>query len=134
MVRIVGAVLAGYVAIGVLVVLTDLIFAAVIPGFRAMAAPPLYYFVIVTCTNTLYSMAGGYLCAMIAGASARKATLGLMIFGEVMGIGSTILQWHAQPHWSALALLVLFPVAVWIGSRLRSGNAGGALASAAAAR
>jgi hypothetical protein len=134
MVRIAGAVLAGYVAIGVLVVLTDLVFAAVIPGFRAMATPPLYYFVIVAFTDTLYSIAGGYLCAVIARASVRKATLGLMIFGEIMGIGSTILQWSTQPHWSAAALLVLYPVAIWIGSRLRSGNAGRVLVSAAVSK
>jgi hypothetical protein len=134
MVRIVGAVLAGYAAVGVLVVLTDLIFAAVIPGFRAMAIPPLYYFEIVLCTDALYSVAGGYLCAAIASASLRKATLGLMIFGEIMGLVSTIVYWHTQPHWFALALLVLFPLAVWIGSSLRSRRAElGAQASSPAA-
>jgi hypothetical protein len=118
MVRIVGAVLAGYAAVGVLVVLTDLIFAVVISGFRAMATPPLYYFAIVTCTDALYSVAGGYLCAVIAGAALRRATLGLIIFGEIMGLASAILGWHIQPHWFAIALLVLFPLAVWIGSSL----------------
>ncbi len=132
MLRTVGAVLAGYIAIGVLVVLTDLIFAAAIPGFRAMATPPPNYFVIVTCTDTLYSIAGGYLCAVIAGAAIRGATLGLMIFGEIMGAASTILQWHTQPHWAAVALLVLFPIAVWIGSRLRLGGSEQAMMSRAA--
>jgi hypothetical protein len=120
MLRIIGSVLAGYIAIGVLVVLTDQMFAAAIPGFRNMSTPPLYYFVIVLCTDTLYTVAGGYLCAACAGASARTATLGLMTFGEVAGIVSTVLGWHVQPHWFALALLVLFPFAVWIGSRLRT--------------
>jgi hypothetical protein len=129
MVRIAAAVLAGYVAVGVLVVLTDQIFAAAIPGFRAMTTPPLYYFVIVLCTDALYSAAGGYLCAAIARGSIRAATLGLMIFGEIIGVVSTILGWKIQPHWFALALLVLFPIAVWLGSRLRSGSAEPALAS-----
>jgi hypothetical protein len=123
MVRIIGAVLAGWVAVGVLVVLTDLVFGAAIPGFQTMATPPLYYFVIVTFTDTLYSIAGGYLCAACARASARAATLGLMIFGEIAGIVSTSLRWHAQPHWFAVALLALFPLAVWIGYRLRSRGA-----------
>jgi len=106
----------------------------VIPGFRAMATPPPYYFGIVTITDALYSVAGGYLCAWIAGASLRKATLGLTIFGEIMGLVSTILGWHIQPHWFALALLVLFPLAVWMGSSLRSRRAElGAHASARAA-
>jgi hypothetical protein len=123
MLRTIGSVLAGYIAVGVLVVLTDQIFAAVIPGFRTMATPPLYYFVIVTFTDTLYTIAGGYLCAATARASARTATLGLMIFGEIAGIVSTVLGWHIQPHWFAFALLVLFPFAVWIGYRLRSRGA-----------
>jgi hypothetical protein len=132
MVRIIGAALAGYIAVGVLVVLTDLIFAAAIPGFRALATPPLYYFVIVAITDTLYSMAGGYLCAAIARDSARTATLGLMVFGEIVGVASTILGWHTQPHWFAIALLVLFPLAVWTGSRLRARSAGGIMVRSAA--
>jgi hypothetical protein len=32
---------------------------------------------------------------------------------------STVLGWHIQPHWFALALLALFPLAVWIGYKLR---------------
>ena len=120
MVRIAAAVLAGYIAVGVLVVLTDLIFAAAIPGFRTMPTEPLYYFVIVTFTDALYSVVGGYLCAVIARDAVHKATLGLMIFGEIIGVVSVVLGWNIQPHWFALALLVLFPVAVWCGSRLRS--------------
>src|ERR1700685_2650025 len=114
MLRIIGAVLAGYFAIGVLVVLTDQIFAAAIPGFRTMATPPPYYFVIVTFTDTLYTIAGGYLCAAFERASARTATLGLIIFGEIVGVVTTVLGWRIQPHWFAFALLLLYPFAVWI--------------------
>jgi hypothetical protein len=131
MVRIIGAVLAGYIAIGVLVVLTDQIFALAIPGFRNMFTPPLYYFVIVLCTDTLYSIAGGYVCAACARTSARTAALGLIIFGEIVGVVTSILGWRIQPHWFAFALLVLFPLAVWIGYRLRSGSTERTLVSSA---
>jgi hypothetical protein len=123
MVRIIAAVLGGYLAIGILVVLTDQIFAAAVPGFRSISTPPLYYFATVTITDALYSVAGGYLCAVIARAAVLKATRGLMIFGEIMGVVSTVIGWGIQPHWFAFALLVLFPLAVWLGSRLRSGGA-----------
>jgi hypothetical protein len=122
MARLIAAVLAGYLAIGVLVVLTDQIFAAAIPGFAAMTTPPLYYFIVVTSTDALYSVAGGYLCAVIAREAVAKATLGLMAFGEIVGIISTVVGWQIQPHWFALALLVLFPLGVWIGSKLRRGR------------
>jgi hypothetical protein len=131
MVRIIGAVLAGYVGVGVLVVLTDMVFAAVIPGFRNMATPPLFYFEIVVFTDLLYSIGGGYLCAAIAGASARTATLGLIIFGEIIGIVSTVLAWRVQPHWFALALVVPYPLMIWIGSRLRVRGSQPILASGA---
>jgi hypothetical protein len=129
MLRTIGSVLAGYISIGVLVALTDLAFTVAIPGFRSMATPPLYYFVIVLFTDTLYSIGGGYLCAATARASAHAATLGLMIFGEIVGVVSTVLAWRIQPHWFALALLVLFPFAVWIGSRLRARRAAPVMAS-----
>jgi hypothetical protein len=129
MVRIVAAVFAGYVAIGILVVLTDQVFALSVPGFRTMSPPPLSYFVIVLCTNTLYSVFGGYLCAVIARAAVRNATLALMIFGEIMGVVAVVLAWRTEPHWYAFALLVLYPPAIWCGSRLRSKGTEPALVS-----
>jgi hypothetical protein len=119
-IRNVLAVLAGYVAVGILVLLTDQIFAAAVPGFRSMTAPPLYYFVVVTVTDAMYSIGGGFVCAAIAGGSASKATLGLAVFGELMGVASTIAGWRIQPHWFAFALLILFPLGVWLGYKLRT--------------
>ena len=65
MVRIAAAVLAGFVAIGILVVLTDQIFAAAVPGFQAMTpAPPCRRFcVIVLWTDRLYSHGLADTCA-----------------------------------------------------------------------
>jgi hypothetical protein len=120
MIRTILAIVGGYAAIGILVVTTDQIFAALIPGFRQMATPPPYYFGISLLTDTIYTLAGGYLCALIAREHFRNATLGLMIFGELVGIASQIAFWNNVPHWYAIALLILFPPAVWIGSRLRS--------------
>jgi hypothetical protein len=120
--RVMGAVLAGYAAIGVLVVLTDRIFGLTIPNYRTLTALPPYYFAVVTGTDALYSVIGGYLCALIAGGFGMEATAGLMLLGEIAGIGSAVLSWQMQPHWFALGLLVLFPLGVWIGSRLRAGG------------
>jgi hypothetical protein len=124
MVRVAAAVIAGWVGIGILVVLTDAIFAATVPGFRTMTPQPLYYFVTVTFTDTLYSIVGGYVCAVIAHTAIHRATWGLMIFGEIFGVVSAVLFWSSQPHWLALGLLVLYPLAVWFGSRLRSRSTG----------
>ncbi len=119
MVRAVLSAIAGYVGIGILVVFTDQLFNLLINGFNAKATPPLYYFVISLCTDSFYSFLGGYLCASIAKQTAPLATRILLIGGEVVGLISVIAFWHAQPHWFALALLIVFPPAVWAGSRLR---------------
>jgi hypothetical protein len=122
MLRTIGAVLAGYVAIGVLIFGTDQLFAALIPGFSSMAMPPDYYFAASVATDTAYSIGGGYLCARIAQAGIRSATIGLMVFGELMGLASTVYLWKTVPHWYSFALLLLYPPAVWIGSRLSVGR------------
>ncbi|MGI8992524.1 MAG: hypothetical protein ACR2I2_23455 [Bryobacteraceae bacterium] len=124
--RIIGAVAAGYVAIGVLVVLTDQVCAALIPGFASMTTPPRSYFAISSLTGFLYSIVGGYLCAWIARTRSRIATVGLIIFGEFMGVVSLAMFWKTAPHWYGFALLVIFPPGIWLGSslysRLRSGE------------
>lgn len=88
--RSVLAVITGYVSIGVLVVLTDFVWAMAIPGFRSMAQPPGYHFSASLLTDSLYSLVGGFLCAVIAGNGARNATRGLIIFGEIVCLGVVI--------------------------------------------
>lgn len=95
--RVIGAAIAGYVAIGILVVCTDQVYALLVPGFKSLPMPPTYYFALSLLTDFIYSILGGYLCAWIAGALARKATLGLIVGGRNLGrcIGDRILEQRA---------------------------------------
>jgi hypothetical protein len=120
MLRTVIAVIAGYALIGVLVVFTDQLFSVAIQGFNSLATPPRYYFALSLLTDTFYSVLGGYLCAAIARSASKNATLALMIGGEIVGLVSMIAFWKTVPHWFGLALLVVYPPAIWIGSRLGS--------------
>src|SRR5580698_3611385 len=108
MLRTVLAILGGYVLVGILVVATDQIFAALIPGFRQMATSPTYYFELSLLTTTLYTVVGGYVCALIAREHFARATLGLMIGGEIAGIAAQAAFWNNVPHWYAIALLILY--------------------------
>jgi len=117
--RIIAAVFAGYIAIGIMVVLNDQVAARVIPGFASMAVPPASYFRSSLVTNTLYSVLGGLLCAAIARQHARRATVWLMAFGEMAGIASQIALWRTVPHWFGLVLLLTYPPAIWFGAKLR---------------
>ena len=65
MTRTILAVLLGYAFIGVLIAGTDYLFSHLIPGFSAMKMPPIWYFLASMGTDTLYTLAGGWLCARI---------------------------------------------------------------------
>jgi hypothetical protein len=112
--RIAAAILAGYLSIGVLVVVTDWILGFFVPQIaREM---PGFYFPMVIVTDSIYTLVGGYLCAKIALTAHRPATIGLMIFGELMGLVSVVASWYAVPHYYSIALLVLYPPMAWAGS------------------
>ena len=117
--RVILAVVAGYVANGILVAVTEYSL-----GARGVAATQsLYYFVDLT-SQCLYTVVGGYLCCAIAGSSQRAAMAGLMGLGVLVGTVSLVSSWKAEPHWYGIALLAVYPPCVWIGWTLK-GRANG---------
>ena len=120
MLRTVLGAIAGFVLIGILVIFTDQLFSVLARGFDSAASPPAAYFVVSLFTDTFYSFIGGYLCASIAAKNARQATLGMIGGGEILGLAAMILTWRTAPHWFPLGLLIFYPPAVWLGSRLRA--------------
>ena len=119
MLRAALAAIAGYLAIGVLVIFTDQLFSLIILGFNSRTTPPEYYFVLSLITDSVYSMFGGYLCASSGKTAARRATQIMIVGGELIGLGAMIALWHTTPHWFALGLLIVYPPMVWAGSRVR---------------
>ena len=117
--RAVLAPIVGYAAIGVLVVFTDQLFSLLTNGFGSASTPPGYYFALSLVTDSIYSVLGGYLCAALGGHLARRSTLILILGGELIGLAAMMARWQTTPHWFALALLIVYPPAVWAGSRLR---------------
>jgi hypothetical protein len=119
MARMILGILSGYVLIGLLVTFTDRIFAMSVPGFSAMPHPPRYYFFMSLGTDFVFSVVGGYVCSWIARERAYEGTLCLIALGETIGVASQFLLWHSVPHWFGIGVLLLYPLAVWIGSKLR---------------
>jgi hypothetical protein len=116
------AALAGYFAIGVLVVLTDQIFSWAIPGFRTLAMPPLFYFAISLVTDFVYSAVGGFVCSALARRSSKTATLILIAAGEAIGLAVAIARWQVMPHFFLLCLLILYPLGIFLGSAIQRRN------------
>jgi hypothetical protein len=117
--RIAAAVIAGYLLIGVLVFSTDQLFGVLIPGFKSMTMPPLPYFLISLGTDFVDSVIGGYVCSLIARERRKAAMWGLILMGEAIGVVTQVMLWRTVPHWFGIGLLVLYPVAVWVGSDLQ---------------
>ena len=61
-----------------------MLFARLVPAWNPKD-PPLYYFAVSLGTDFVYTIVGGYLCALIAEEHRRKATLWLIALGEVLG-------------------------------------------------
>ncbi len=120
--RTVIAAVSGFLGIGLLVRITDMLFARLVQGWNPKN-PPLYYFALSLGTDFLYSIIGGYLCALIAEEHRQKATLWLIFVGEVIGVVAQTVLWRVVPHWYGIGLLVLYPLGVWIGSKLRAEQA-----------
>ena len=108
--RTILAALLGYALIGVLIAWTDRLY--------PMKAPSIWYFLASMGSDTLYTLAGGWLCARISRGDLR-ATVGLIVLGEVMGIASTVYLWGTVPHFYSFYLLVAYPPAVWFGAQMR---------------
>jgi hypothetical protein len=80
-VRTIIAVISGFLGIGVLVRFTDLLFARLVHGWNPKD-PPLYYFAVSLVTDFVYSMIGGYICALIAGNTAKRRPPGLSCWAK----------------------------------------------------
>lgn len=108
--RIVLAVLVGYTVNALLIAGTE--------SLLVMGVSHGEYFLTDVVIQCLVQVASGYLCSRIAGAHSRPATLGLIGLGLLVGIASVAASWQAEPHWYAIALLLVYSPCVWLGYRL----------------
>jgi hypothetical protein len=111
--RVILAVLGGYIANAILVAATEQLLSLLIPGVGA--TPPFYYFVFDVISQCLYTVAGGFLCCLIAGPSQQAALAGLIALGVLVGTVFLVGSWKTEPHWYGIALVVVYSPCVWIG-------------------
>lgn len=116
--RVLLAIVAGYLANGVLVAITEALFARLVPSVNS--APPLYYFVFDLVSQCAYTVIGGYVCCRIAESSRSSALYGLIGLGVVVGTISLAISWRTEPHWYGIALFVVYAPCIWIGWSVRA--------------
>lgn len=114
----VGAVVAGFLVVVVLSVVTDAILEAlgVFPGGTLgtglLALAFLY--------RSLYTVLGGYVTACLSPLPSRKNNvIALGILGTLGGIMGVVAGWNLSEHWYPIALAVTAFPFVWLGGKLK---------------
>jgi len=119
----IGAVVAGFVAVFVLSLGTDVVMhiAGVFPQLGQPMSDAL--FVLATLYRTVYCIAGSYIAARLAPNRPMEHALVLGVLGLIVSITGAVVTWNKGPafgpHWYPVALIVTAIPCAWLGGRLR---------------
>jgi hypothetical protein len=121
MIRSIGAVVLGFVLIGVLSVSGDMVLRAVMPGAfdaeGAVGSTPVL--LLVQAYVAVFAIFGCYAAARLAPNRPMAHALVLGVLGLVFNIAGSIARWDHAPAWyHVLAIALVMPYA-WLGGRLR---------------
>jgi multisubunit Na+/H+ antiporter MnhB subunit len=121
--RSIGAVVAGFVAVVVLSLGTDVVLHAtkVFPEWGQPMSDAL--FLLATAYRTIYCIAGTYIAARLAPDKPMKHALVLGVVGLIISTAGAVATWNKGPefgpHWYPVALIVTAIPCAWLGGRLR---------------
>ncbi len=122
MLRSILSVLAGWAAVGVLVVLTDVVLGWLYPAeYVAGRIPPDRLSAISLAAATLYSILGGWITVKLARTRPWRHAVYLILWGEGMGVLSAVMTWGQIQAWYQIGLLVAWPIAIAAGCWLAAG-------------
>ena len=113
MVRKILAVLFGYAAIVLVVIVSDVVYFLV---FRQKTTYLAYHLA----ASALAGVLGGYLAALIGRTSPFGHALALGIFSQVLGIVTLLSEFGTAPTWFLIALLAMVLPLALMGGYLRS--------------
>ena len=122
MIRSIGAVLAGFVAVVILSLGTDFALraAGILPPLDQRV--PDAILLLATAYRTIYSIAGSYIAARLAPNRPMGHALALGVLGLIAGTAGAIATWNGgpayEPKWYPLALIVLAMPGAWAGGKL----------------
>lgn len=121
----IGAIIAGFVAVAALSMLTDFVLESA--GMFPPASEPhkyttgMLFFALIY--RSIYVVAGGYLTAMLAPTNKMRHVIVLGVLGLIGGTVGVFVGWNLSAHWYPIALAVTaFPL-VYLGGWLRNRRA-----------
>lgn len=135
MIRSIGAILAGFLFIGVLSFAASALVQSALPGAfdaagRTESVPIL---LLSQAYVAVFAIAGCYLAASLAPSAPMRHALILGALGLVFNVAGSIAMWDTAPVWFHLLAIGLVMPYAWLGGRLRElqierGAGAGALA------
>ncbi|MDB4935100.1 MAG: hypothetical protein JWP87_2072 [Labilithrix sp.] len=119
--RSIGAVAAGFVAIFAVTTATDLVFHAA-GVFPPLGAPPMSsaLFAIAFAYRFVFDVGGSYLTARLAPREPMRHALVLGSIGLVLSVAGAIAMWDAGPAWYSLGVAASALPCAWLGGRTAS--------------
>jgi hypothetical protein len=121
--RRIGAILAGLIAVVVLSTTTDVVMhtTGVFPPSRRPMSDAL--FLLATAYRIVYGIVGGYIAARLAPDRPMAHALTLGVVGLAVSVAGAVAIWNAGPElgprWYPLALIVIAIPTCWAGGQLR---------------
>ncbi len=116
----IGAVLAGFLAVVVLSVVTDLVLEklGIFPPPSEMGLFVTWMLALAFIYRSVYAVVGGFITAKLAPTRPMFHVNILGILGTIGGIAGVFAGWNLSAHWYPIALAVTaFPL-VWLGGKL----------------
>ncbi|MBL8080418.1 MAG: hypothetical protein JNM55_20775 [Anaerolineales bacterium] len=120
----IGAILAGFVTVFILSVVTDLILEKI--GFFPPVTQPEAYIwwmlLIALIYRSIYSVAGFYLTARLAPNRPMRHAIILGIIGTLFATLGAIANWNLSANWYPVLLVLVTLPCAWLGGRLAEGK------------
>jgi hypothetical protein len=116
----IGAILAGFITVFVLSVVTDFILEKL--GFFPPATEPDAYtglmLMLALIYRSIYSVAGFYLAATLAPSAPMRHAIILGIIGSIFAALGAIANWDRSANWYPILLVLVTLPCAWLGGRL----------------
>jgi hypothetical protein len=116
----IGAVVAGFLVVALLSVITD----SILETAGIFTPPEAGFFtpwMLVTALiyRCIYTVLGGYITALLAPARPMRHVIILGSIGTVLAIVGTIVGWNLSAHWYPIALVITALPCTWLGGKLK---------------
>ena len=118
--RSMGAILAGFITVFVLSVVTDLVLEkiGIFPPSTQPEAYTWWMLLFALIYRSIYSLAGFYLAAILAPNRAMRHAIILGIIGTVFATLGAMANWERSANWYPVLLVLVTLPCAWIGGKL----------------